>query len=203
MKRLLIAVLVLAGIAFAQTQADRISFKALIGRAAGDDICSSGVRCDLFGAAVDVTTLVIGGGTSLTTSNVTGTGNIVLATSPTLTTPNIGVATATSIAIGGGTALATSNQSGTGSIAMTTSPTFVTPTLGAASATSIAIGGGSALTTSNQTGTGNLVLATSPTLTTHMLCCSGWCGNDCGGGYHGDGLDHGSDGQLANHPDAR
>lgn len=47
--------------------------------------------------AVASTSLVINGGTALTTTNRTGTGNLVLATSPTLTTPVLGVATATSI----------------------------------------------------------------------------------------------------------
>jgi len=56
---------------------------------AGDNLCSSTVRCDLFGAATNTTSLVIGGGTSLTTSNQTGTGNLVLATAPTITNQTI------------------------------------------------------------------------------------------------------------------
>lgn len=43
------------------------------------------------------TSLVINGGTALTTTNRTGTGNLVLADGPTMTTPTLGVATATSI----------------------------------------------------------------------------------------------------------
>ena len=42
------------------------------------------------------TSLVVAGGTALTTSNQTGTGSLVLATSPTLVTPVLGVATGTS-----------------------------------------------------------------------------------------------------------
>lgn len=53
--------------------------------------------------------------------------------SPVLTTPNLGVATATSIAIGGGTALASSNQTGTGSLVLATSPALTTPTIGGGS----------------------------------------------------------------------
>ena len=43
------------------------------------------------------TNLVINGGTALTTTNQTGTGSLVLASSPTLVTPVLGAATATSI----------------------------------------------------------------------------------------------------------
>jgi hypothetical protein len=88
-----------------------------------------------------VSSLTIGGGSSLSTSNQTGTGNLVLATSPSLTSPTLSGPTftgtaagsvftaSTSLAIGGGTALTTTNQSGTGSIAMATSATLVTPVL--------------------------------------------------------------------------
>lgn len=57
------------------------------------------------GAAVG-TTLVLGGGTPLGTTNQTGTGRIVLENTPTLITPNIGVATGTSLNLGGGTVTA-------------------------------------------------------------------------------------------------
>jgi hypothetical protein len=43
------------------------------------------------------TSLAINGGTALTTTNRTGTGNLVLATSPSLTTPDIGAALGTSL----------------------------------------------------------------------------------------------------------
>ena len=115
------------------------------------------------------TSLIIGGGTALTTTNATGTGNLVKATSPTLVTPALGVATATSLAIGGGTVISTSNATGTGDLVKATSPSLVTPALGVATATSLAIGGGSVITTSNATGTGNLVRATSPTLVSPTL----------------------------------
>jgi hypothetical protein len=49
------------------------------------------------GAVIANTSLSIAGGTALTTTNQTGTGSLVLATSPSLTTPTLGVATATSI----------------------------------------------------------------------------------------------------------
>jgi hypothetical protein len=57
------------------------------------------------GAAVG-TTLVLGGGTPLGTTNQVGTGRIVMDNSPTLITPNIGVATGTSLDLGGGTVTA-------------------------------------------------------------------------------------------------
>lgn len=54
-----------------------------------------------FDGAIATPSLVINGGTALTTTNRTGTGNLVLATTPTLTTPVIGVATGTSLAVTG------------------------------------------------------------------------------------------------------
>jgi hypothetical protein len=52
------------------------------------------------------TTLRLGSGTSLTTTDQIGTGRIVMDNSPTLITPNIGVATGTSLNLGGGTVTA-------------------------------------------------------------------------------------------------
>jgi len=86
---------------------------------------------------------VVRGGTGVTTS--TGTGSVVLSTSPTLTTPNLGTpsaatltnATGLPIVAGttgtlavnrGGTGVTTST--GTGSSVLSTSPTLVTPLLG-------------------------------------------------------------------------
>jgi hypothetical protein len=96
-------------------------------------------------------TLTSVGGNWITLRNypggTTGSGAVVLATSPTLVTPIIGTATGTSLALGGGTALTTTNQTGTGSIVLATSPTLVTPNIGNATATSLvatAVGGGSA-----------------------------------------------------------
>jgi hypothetical protein len=80
--------------------------------------------------AITPTSVAIGGGTVLTSSNQTGTGSLVLADSPALVTPTLDVATGTSLALGGGTALATTNQTGTGSLVLATSPTLVTPALG-------------------------------------------------------------------------
>jgi hypothetical protein len=93
-------------------------------------------------------------------SDETGSGALVFGTSPTLTTPTLGVATATSI---NGTSIPSSktlvvttdtigslantssivlqgvitDETGTGVLVFNTSPTFVTPTLGAATATSV------------------------------------------------------------------
>src|SRR5262249_15470682 len=52
---------------------------------------------DSTGAASLAASLSIAGGTPLATTNQTGTGNLVMSTSPTLVTPSIGAATATSI----------------------------------------------------------------------------------------------------------
>jgi len=52
------------------------------------------------------TTLVLGGGSPLGTTNQTGTGRIVMDNTPTLITPDIGVATGTSLNLGGGTVTA-------------------------------------------------------------------------------------------------
>lgn len=103
---------------------------------------------------------VANGGTGVTTS--TGTGSVVLSTSPTLTTPILGTPTSgtltscTGLPISTGVAglgtgvatfLATPNsanlaaavtdETGTGSLVLATSPTLTTPVLGVASATSI------------------------------------------------------------------
>ena len=59
----------------------------------------------VIGAAVG-TTLVLGSGSPLGTTNQTGTGRIVMDNTPTLITPNIGVATGTSLNLGGGTVTA-------------------------------------------------------------------------------------------------
>jgi hypothetical protein len=84
-------------------------------------------------------------------NNVTGSGGIALAASPTFTTPVLGTPTSGTLTTctglpvstgisGFGTGVATAlaaNVSGSGSIALTTSPTFTTPNLGVASATSL------------------------------------------------------------------
>lgn len=61
-------------------------------------------------------------------NGVTGSGAAVLATSPSLTTPNIGAATGTSLALGGGTALTTTNRTGTGNLVLATAPTVTNST---------------------------------------------------------------------------
>ena len=83
----------------------------------------------------------------------TGTGNVVLATSPTLVTPVLGAATGTSLNLSGLTDsqavftdasknLVSVATTGTGNVVLATSPTLVTPVLGAATGTSLAISGG-------------------------------------------------------------
>jgi hypothetical protein len=107
-------------------------------------------------------------------TNFTGTGDLVLDTSPTLITPELGVATATSLTASGTVTAATLNATGltasqvvftdgsknltsvatngTGNVVLTTSPTLVTPTLGAASATSLTASGTVTAATLNATG---------------------------------------------------
>lgn len=131
---------------------------------------------------------------SALSNGISGSGAVVLVTSPTIIAPALGTPTAlvgTNItgtapgltagnvttnanltgvitSVGNITSIAT--QTGTGTkFVVDTSPTLVTPVLGSASGTSLSLGGGTSLTTTNQTGTGILVLATSPTITTGAL----------------------------------
>jgi hypothetical protein len=142
-------------------------------------------------------TLAIAG--TVSGASTTGTGNVVLSTSPTLVTPVLGTpasatltnATGLPIVAGttgtlsvarGGTGVTTST--GTGNVVLSTSPTLVTPALGTPSsatltnATGLPIDagttgtlpvarGGTGVTTS--TGTGSAVLSNSPTLVTPTL----------------------------------
>lgn len=80
--------------------------------------------------------------TTVTSSKATtGSGNVVLATSPTLVTPTLGAAVGTSLNLGATAVLSTTAQSGTGSLCMTTSCAMTTPSLGAATATSLLASG--------------------------------------------------------------
>tara|TARA_R110000868_G_scaffold300126_1_gene560494 strand:- start:31066 stop:32655 length:1590 start_codon:yes stop_codon:yes gene_type:complete len=142
-------------------------------------------------------------------STVTGTGAVVLATSPTLVTPALGTpasgvltnatglplttgVTGTLPVANGGTGV--TGSTGTGSVVLSTSPTLVTPLLGTptsgtlTNATGLPIstgvsGLGSGVATflatpssanlatavTDETGTGSLVFATSPTFVTPIL----------------------------------
>jgi len=72
-------------------------------------------------------------------NGVTGSGAIVLATSPTLVTPVLGVATGTSLALGGGTPLTTTNRTGSGNLVLATSPALTGPDIGVATGTSLGL----------------------------------------------------------------
>ena len=111
---------------------------------------------------------VVNGGTGVTTS--TGSGSTVLNTTPTLITPVLGVATATSLTTGAAniTGLTASQMvatdasknlvsvatTGSGLNVLQTSPTLITPVLGAASATSLTASTGLCCNSAGVTGTG-------------------------------------------------
>lgn len=126
-------------------------------------------------ASINVGTTVVASGTDtrvlfdnagvLGEYSISGTGSVVMTTSPTLVTPQLGVARATTLAIGGaaigGIAFAvtgtasfnngvsisgvlvyggvtlSASVTGTGSMVLATSPTLITPNLGVATATTI------------------------------------------------------------------
>jgi len=143
------------------------------------------------------TLAVANGGTGVTSS--TGTGNVVLSTSPTLVTPVLGTPTSgtltsctglplttgvtgTLAVANGGTGVTTST--GSGNTVLSTSPTLVTPGLGTPSSGTLTSCTGLPLTTgvtgtlavanggtgvTTSTGSGNVVLSTSPTLVTPAL----------------------------------
>jgi hypothetical protein len=118
------------------------------------------------------TLAVTNGGTGVTTS--TGSGNVVLSTSPTLVTPILGIpqsgtltnATGLPLTTGvigtlavtnGGTGVTTST--GSGSVVLSTSPTLVTPLLGTPTSGNLA---NCTFPTLNQNTTGNAATATNP-----------------------------------------
>lgn len=139
---------------------------------------SSGVLSNCTGLPIDAGTTgtlpVARGGTGTTTS--TGTGSVVLSTSPTLVTPNLGtpsaitLTNATGLPIDAGTTgtlpvarggTGTTTSTGSGSVVLSTSPTLVTPALGTPSsatltnATGLPIDGGTTGTLPvNRGGTG-------------------------------------------------
>jgi hypothetical protein len=84
---------------------------------------TASARSVLDDVSVSAMVNTLGGGTA------TGTGVLVRENTPTLVTPVLGAATATSIAIGGGTALTTTNRTGTGNLVLATSPTLTTASL--------------------------------------------------------------------------
>ena len=132
-------------------------------------------------------------------NDVTGTGNIVLANSPALITPDLGTPTAALLTNATGLPLTTgvtgllpvgsggtgvTSSTGTGSVVLSTSPILVTPNLGTPTAAILTNATGLPLTTgvtgllpvtsggtgvTSSTGTGSVVLSNSPTLVTPAL----------------------------------
>jgi hypothetical protein len=122
---------------------------------------------------------VVNGGTGTTTA--TGTGSVVLNTSPTLITPALGTPSSATLTNASGLPIASgvsglgtgvasflaiptssnlvsaiSDETGSGSLVFGTSPTLTTPTLGVATGTSLALTG---TTTSTSNSTGALTVA--------------------------------------------
>ena len=130
-------------------------------------------------------------------SDETGTGAVVLASSPALTTPNLGTPSAATLTNATGLPIATglaagtsanlasviSDETGTGALVLASSPALTTPNLGTPSAATLTNATGLPIATglaagtsanlasviSDETGTGALVLASSPALTTPNL----------------------------------
>jgi hypothetical protein len=122
---------------------------------------------------------VVNGGTGTTTA--TGTGSVVLNTSPSLITPALGTPSSATLTNASGLPIASgvsglgtgvasflatptssnlasaiSDETGSGALVFGTSPSLITPTLGVASGTSLALTG---TTVSNSTSTGALTVA--------------------------------------------
>jgi hypothetical protein len=117
-----------------------------------DGTSGQAIRTDGAGALSFGTLSVLAGGTGVTTS--TGTGNVVLSTSPTLVTPILGTPTSGTLTNATGLPIST-GVSGLG--------TGIATFLGTPSSANLA----SAVT--DETGTGALVFASSPTLVTPVL----------------------------------
>lgn len=116
----------------------------ILGSASGTSLTLSGLTASL--------AVFTDGSKNLVSKAVTGTGNVVLNTSPSLVTPDLGAASASSLTVSGLTAslpiftdgsknLVSSTVTGAGSVVLSNTPTLVTPVLGAATGTSLQLSG--------------------------------------------------------------
>lgn len=177
--------------------AETLSNKTLVAPALGTP--ASGVLTNCTGTASGLTAgsvttnanltgviTSIGNATSIGAQTGTGT-TFVMNTSPTLVTPALGVATATSLAIGGATlggnglavtghllleGVTSTGATGTGNLVFSAAPTF-TGTLTAATTSFSGHMTIEGVTSSGATGTGNFVFATGPTVTTLTVSSGG------------------------------
>ncbi|HLP41575.1 MAG TPA: hypothetical protein VK465_08725 [Fibrobacteria bacterium] len=115
-------------------------------------------------------------GKRLTTNTMTGTGSVVMSTSPTITTPTFsgtvasGLTASRTVVTDGSGNLAVNTETGTGSHVRAASPSIASPTItGLTASRTLVTDGSGNMAVNTETGTGSHVRATSPTLVTPTL----------------------------------